>query len=100
MWLPPAASGAVCPNIVIKSSPLLTKFAQKAASPVWPDVEIKRNPIFPIVSQRESNEILNWKIPFFKRAQKVTKYLGYFLKKICSQDFSKFAQSFQTAVFT
>ena len=66
--------------------------------PVWPDVEIKSSPIFPMFAQKESTEILNWKVPFFKIAPKVIKYLGYFLTKICSQDLSKIAQSGHTAL--
>ena len=34
----------------------------------------------------------------FKRAQKVTKHLGYFWKKICSQELSKIAQSGHTEI--
>ena len=34
-----------------------------------------------------------------KRAQKVTVHLGYFWKKICSQDLSKMAQCVHTGVF-
>ena len=37
-----------------------------------------------------------FKSTIFKKAQKVTKYLDYFWKKICHRDFSKIAQSGHT----
>ena len=63
-------------------------------STVWPDVKIKSSPIFPIVNLKESTDVLDWIVPFFKMAPK---YLGYFFKKICSQDLSRIAQSGHTA---
>ena len=60
--------------------------------PVWPDFNITSSLIFPKVAQK----VLNWKVPFFKIVLKVTKYLGFFLKKICSQYLSKYAQSGHT----
>ena len=65
---------------------------KKELRTVWPDVEISSDPIIPIVTQNESTEVLNWKVPFFKIAPKVTKYLGFFLKIFCSQDLSKIAK--------
>ena len=56
---------------------------------MWPEVKIKSSLIFPIVAQKESIEVLNWKVAFLKIAPKVTQYLSYFLKKICSQYLSK-----------
>ena len=39
---------------------------------------------------------LTHKVTFFKIAQKVAKYLGYFGKKICHHEISKIAQSGHT----
>ena len=64
---------------------------------MWPDVGIKSGPSFQIAGQKESTEVLNVKVPYFKIAPKVTKNFDYFLKKICSQDYSKIAQSGHTA---
>ena len=46
---------------------------------VWPDVEIKSSPIFPIVDQKQATEVLNRKVLFFKIAQKVTDIFGQLL---------------------
>ena len=55
------------------------------ANSVWPDVEIKSSQIFPIVARKECTKLLNWKVPFFKIAPRVTKYLGYFSTKFLSK---------------
>ena len=52
---------------------------------VLPYVEIISSLISPTVAQKQSTEVLNWKVQFFQIDPKVTKYLGYFLKKIYSQ---------------
>ena len=56
----------------------------------------KSGPIFPRVAQNCSLRSFYLK-EHFQIAQKVTKYLSYFCKYICCQDFSKIAQSGRTA---
>ena len=60
--------------------------------PVWPDVRIKRRPIFPEGVQKVATSVLNEKNLCFKIAQRFAKILGNFCMKICNQDFSKIAQ--------
>ena len=50
--------------------------------------ETKKSPKFPEkLRTKSSYSIFYLKVMFFKIAQKVTKYLGYFGKKICWQNF-------------
>ena len=63
---------------------------------MWPDVEIKRNPNFPIVAQNVNPSKFSLTETFFKIAQKVPKYLCYFYKQICCKELSKIAQSGHT----
>ena len=60
---------------------------------VWPDVKIKVAQIYPNVDPNSSHSRVCFKVMSFLKAQKVTKYLGYFCKKICYQELLKIAQS-------
>ena len=60
---------------------------------VWHDVGIKSSSIFPKVCPKEAAAVFTQKVVCFKTGQNVTKYFGYFWKKFCHQDLSKFAQS-------
>ena len=41
--------------------------------------------------------IFTWRVVYFKFAQKVKKYFGYYCKKICSLEIKKITQSGHTA---
>ena len=59
---------------------------------VWPDVAFKSCPISPKLSKKlTQNYFTDNVVAVFKIAQKVAKYLGYFLE-ICRQALSKIAQ--------
>ena len=47
--------------------------------------------IYPKVDPKSSQSSVYFKVMSFSKAQIVTKYLGYFCKKICYQEFSKIA---------
>ena len=60
---------------------------------VWPDVGRKSGLNFETIAQKGAKEALNQTVMFFIIAQKVTKYLDYFCKKICFKELSKNNQS-------
>ena len=59
----------------------------------WPDARIKSCPIFPKSYPKSRHSSLTYKVTFFKIAQKVATYFGYFCKKNCKTNLSKIAQS-------
>ena len=59
---------------------------------VWPEIEIKRSPVFPKVAQEVALPI-GLKRDVFTTAQNVTKHLGYYCNKISYLEFPKIAQS-------
>ena len=63
---------------------------------VWPDGRIKISPISSNVA-KNSHSGFYFKSDAFQKAQKISKYLGYFGKKICCQELSDIAQSGRTA---
>ena len=62
---------------------------QSYLRPVWPDVEIKCSPSFSKRCLKWSHGSFHKSIMFFTLAQKIIINFGYFLKKVCHQDFSK-----------
>ena len=62
----------------------------------WPDVEMKRSPIFPKVAQKVADEDYLKRSIFQNNPPKITQNLGYFCNKIYSQDLSKMFQSDHT----
>ena len=52
--------------------------------------------IYPNVDPKSSLNRVYFKVMSFLKAQKVTKYLGYFCNKICYQELLKIAQSGHT----
>ena len=66
---------------------------ERMRRPVWPDAEIKS---ISKVAQKLIKDDFTRKVMLFKRAQKVTELLGYFWRKICSQELSKIVQSGHT----
>ena len=73
----------------------LTTGLQFRSRLVWPDSEIKSSPKFSKSCQKLASADITLKV-IFNSAQKVTVHLGYFWKKICSQELSKIAQSGHT----
>ena len=61
-------------------------FPEAGSGSVWPDVKIISCPISPKSCPKSRHTSLTLKVTFFKIAQKVDKYLGYFWKKICHQN--------------
>ena len=53
--------------------------------------ELKVAQIYTKVDPKSSQSSVYFKVMSFSKAQIVTKYLGYFCKKICYQEFSKIA---------
>ena len=66
--------------------------------PVCPDVGIKSSSFFQFVPQ-SSFKSFYLKVTFFKIAQKVAEYLGYFCEKNCCQGLSEIVQSGHTATY-
>ena len=63
---------------------------------VRPDVRLKRSPISTKSCPKNSHSSFYTKSSVFKIAQKVTKYSGYFWKKICHREITKIAQTGHT----
>ena len=57
----------------------------------------KKCPIIPKSCPKRATTVFFLKSAVFNMSSKAPKYLGYFLKKICHQEFSKIAQSGRTA---
>ena len=71
------------------------KFSTYWPLPVFPDVGIKSCPNFPNAAPKVSSAVFT-KILFFIIAKNVTKYLGYFWRKICCLELTKILQSGHT----
>ena len=80
-WKPPSDFLKGPRNLIWIKWQTTTARGTNAPNSAWPDVDIKSSPSRP----NSSHSSFDVKIPFFIKAAKIVKYLGYFCTKNCHQ---------------
>ena len=93
-WKPPSDFLKVQRNLIWIKWQTTTARGTNAPNSAWPDVDIKSSPSRP----NSSHSSFDVKIPFFIKAAKIVKYLGYFCTKNCHQSPYKIFQSGHTGM--